>query len=73
MGRVSYIKFCSLSTKARMNAVQKILIDKGYDLCINNIRDKQTVKAITDLQRKNGISPNGVICERTFNLLNVME
>lgn len=66
----TYVKFTSMSTKARIHEIQDRLIELGYDkVKVTCKRDKQTVKALTDFQAKNGITPNGTICENTYNKL----
>ena len=45
--------------------------DYGYDVEITCKRDKKTVKALMDFQKKHGINRNGVICENTFYELNM--
>lgn len=63
-------KFQVLSTKAKMSYVQTKLTElKLYDGEINCLRDKKTVKAIMKLQKENGLTSNGIVCEKTFELL----
>lgn len=62
-----FVKFQSLSMKAKMNKIQERLKSLGYDVDINCKRDKKTIKAIMKFQTENDITPNGVICEKTFN------
>ena len=66
---MSFVKFNILSVKARMSLVQERLISLGYKCSVTGKRDKQTVKSIQDIQKKNDITPNGVICEKTYNAL----
>jgi len=62
---LNFNKFSTLSTKAKMNWIQqKLQIPQNFK------RDKTTVKAIMIFQKNNNIVANGVICEKTFNLLN---
>jgi len=61
----NYNKFSVLSMNARLAWVQETLC-----VPVNCKRDKLTVKAITDFQKSNGITPNGIICKKTFDLLN---
>jgi hypothetical protein len=66
-----FTRFQVLPTVAKFIYVQEKLVDMGYDnISVNGKRDKLTVKAIMDVQKRNGIIPNGVICERTFNVIN---
>lgn len=70
--KLQYNRYLSLPVKARLVLVQKALIDKGYSkVSITGKRDRNTVKAIADLQKKNGLSPNCVICEATYDLLEI--
>lgn len=62
--KLNYVKFTSMSIKARMHLVQEKL-----GLPVTCKRDKVTVKAIQKLQSDNGITPNGVICESTYKIL----
>lgn len=61
---MDYYRYNSYSVKARMSWVQKVL-----NIPVTAKRDKVTVKAIVKFQKENGLSPNGVVCERTYNLL----
>ena len=62
-----------MSVKARTGLVQKALIDKGYNVEISYKLDKQTKKAIKDFQKSHNITPNCVICSKTYDLLNILE
>lgn len=65
-----YVKFNSMSIKARMHVLQDRLIELGYnEVNVTCKRDKKTIKALMDFQKKNDIVPNGVICENTYNKL----
>lgn len=65
-----YSKYNSLSVKARIHMLQEKLISLGYtSVIINCKRDKTTVKALMDFQSKNGITPNGMVCMKTFEAL----
>lgn len=49
--------------------VQERLIELGYNCSVTGRRDKATVKGIQKVQKANGITENGVICQRTFDAL----
>lgn len=66
---MKYSKFQILSIKAKMSMVQKRLIELGYNCSVTGRRDKSTVKGIQKVQKANGITENGVICQRTFDAL----
>lgn len=52
---------------------QKRLLELGYKgFNADGKRDRPTVRAVMDFQVKHGITPNGVICERTFSHLNII-
>ena len=61
---MDFYRFNSNSTKARMSWIQDVL-----GLPITGSRDKVTVKALTKFQKENNLSPNGVVDEKTYNLL----
>lgn len=61
---MDYYRFNSNSIKARMSWVQEVL-----GLPVTGQRDKSTVKAIIKFQKINHLPANGVICEKTYNLL----
>lgn len=67
-----YSKYLRLPVKARLVLLQKALVDKGYtNVSITGKRDRNTVKALSDLQKKNDLTPNGVVCEKTYSLLEI--
>ena len=67
-----YSKYLRLPVKARLVLIQKSLVDKGYtNVSITGKRDRNTVKALSDLQKKNDLAPNGVVCEKTYALLEI--
>lgn len=66
---MKYRKFQFLSTKAKMSMIQERLIELGHDCSVNGRRDKATVKGIQKIQKLNGITENGVVCEKTFDAL----
>lgn len=69
--RISYSTFSMMSMKGKMSTLQTNLIGMGYDVEVTCKRDKKTIKALTDFQKRNGLTPNGVICETTFELLDM--
>lgn len=56
-----------MSTKGKMQWLQTALKLLGYDVDITLKRDKKTVKALGAFQKANDITPNGVVCETTFD------
>ena len=70
---MTFNHFNSLPVKVRIDKIQQALIIDGYyDLNVTGKRDKPTVKALQDFQKKNGLTPNAVISEATFNLLTII-
>lgn len=67
--KINYVKFTSMSIKARMHLIQDRLIELGYNVEVTCKRDRQTVKALMDFQKINGITTNGIVCENTYNKL----
>lgn len=68
---MKYTHFLSLPVKARKQLVSEELRN-NYSYVIDqtsNKRDKQYIKALTAFQASVGLTPNGVICEATFNKL----
>lgn len=62
-----------LPMKARIVLLQNALISLGYKrVQVNGKRDKTTIKALMDVQKNNGITPNGVVCDKTFELLPIV-
>jgi peptidoglycan hydrolase-like protein with peptidoglycan-binding domain len=59
--------------KAKMSLIQKHLNTIGYSLEVNGQKDKPTTKAIMDFQKKHGLAQNSVVCEKTFNLMNIKD
>lgn len=69
---LTFNHFNSYSTKARILALQNRLIELGYDtVIVSGKRDKPTIKALQDFQKKNGITPNAVVDKYTFELLDI--
>lgn len=66
---MTYDKFNTLPLVAKMNLIQDILSDAGYVVGRRGKRDRQTAKAITQFQKENGLTPNGVICRKTYQAL----
>ena len=66
---MTFIKFSMQSMKARMYWLQDVLDNLGYDVPHNGKRDRLTVKSLMEFQKSHGITPNGVICERTYDEL----
>lgn len=71
--KLSYMSYNMMSMKAKMSVIQKTLLELGYDIEITCIRDKKTVKALMDFQKKHGITPNGTVCEKTFYELDMKQ
>ena len=61
---MDYIRFSNQSVKARMGWIQQVL-----NLPITYKKDKGTVKALVKFQKDHGLSGNGVVCEKTYELL----
>ena len=69
---MKFYHYQSMPMKARISTLQKRLIDLGYDkVTVTGKQDKQTTKALTDFQKINGITPNGIVCEKTFIALKI--
>ena len=69
--KITFTRYSVLPAKARISMLQEKLIEHGYsDICASGKRDKPTVKALMDFQKKHDIIPNGVVCEETFKALN---
>lgn len=68
---MTFVRYNSNSVKARITMLQEALNKLGYDLDVTGKRDKKTVKALMKFQKDNGIIPNGVVCERTFERLGI--
>ena len=66
---ISYEHYQSFPVKVRLMWIQKILQKQGYNVSINGQKDKQTTKALKDMQIKNGLSGNSNIDLETFKLL----
>lgn len=70
MKALTYNAFLSMSVKVRKALVIGALKDKGYSLDEKCRRaDQAYSRALSRFQKDNGITPNGVVCERTFNAL----
>ena len=64
---ITYSAYTCMPMKAKMSNLQRTLRDQyGYDLEITCKRDKKTIKALMDFQKKHGLTPNGHVCERTL-------
>lgn len=66
---ISYEHYQSFPVKVRLMWIQKILQKQGYNVSVNGQKDKQTTKALKDMQIKNGLSGNSNIDLETFKLL----
>lgn len=68
---MKYTHFLSLPVKARKHLVAEELRNTyNYDIVDSSSkRDKQFIKALTAFQASVGLTPNGVVCENTFNKL----
>ena len=66
---ISYEHYQSFPVKVRLMWIQKILQKQGYNVSVNGQKDKQTTKALKDMQIKNGLSGNSNIDVETFKLL----
>ena len=62
---MNFIKFSTSSMKAKMGWIQEKL-----NLPVTHQRDRATIKALKNFQKENGITPNAVVCETTFECLN---
>ena len=51
--------------KAKMGWIQEKL-----NLPVTHQSDRATIKALKNFQKENGITPNAVVCETTFECLN---
>jgi len=69
--KVCYSRYERLPVKVRTTIVQRALQDLGYVVDVSGQKDKKTTKAICDIQNKNDMSANGVVCETTYELLKV--
>lgn len=70
MKTLTFNAFSVMSIKARKALVIEALKNKGYELDENCRRkDAAYSRALSQFQRDNGLTPNGVVCEKTFNAL----
>ena len=69
--RFTYNSFLMMPVKVRNSLVSEVLTNKwGYSIDPNdNKHDKAFKKALTAFQKSNGLAGNAVVCEKTFNLL----
>ena len=55
--------------KERLFIAQRALNNLNYPCDENGKRDRKTIEALKQLQKDNGITPNAVICQKTFDAL----
>ena len=68
---LSYIHFQSLPVKVRKSAIAHVLSTR-FNYVIEGEGKKferSYLKALTDFQKSSGLGGNGVVCEKTFELL----
>ena len=71
---MTFNHYNSFPVKVRIQKLQQALIIDGYHhLDVTGKRDKPTIKALQDFQKKNGITPNAVVDEYTFSLLEILD
>lgn len=73
--RLTFSKFRGLPLKVRNSLVKEVLTDKwGYNIESNDKRRERSIlKALSTFQKDNGLGPNGVVCEKTFNALHLYD
>lgn len=71
--RMSYHSFEALPVKVRSSIAAQILSEQwGYHIDSNpNKREKSFKKALVSFQKARGLAGNGMICEKTFDLLEI--
>lgn len=69
--RLTYNSFSMMPVKIRNSLVSEVLTNKwGYNIDAScNKHDKAFKKALIAFQKSMGLAGNAVVCEKTFNLL----
>lgn len=69
--RLTYNSFLMLPVKVRNSLVSEVLINKwGYNIDnSSNKHDRALKKALISFQKSNGLAGNAVVCEKTFDFL----
>lgn len=73
MYKLTYNKYLSMSTKARISWCQEKLIKLGYleeNTSMPTKRDKPFIKAVKKLQEAHNFTTNAEVHEQEFDILN---
>jgi len=66
---LTFVRFNSYPVKVRISMVETKLNELGYVCNTNGKRDRQYIEALKKFQSDNGLSPNAVVCIKTFETL----